>query len=138
MRRSSTTWSDPTHLLAARRSLPVDLAGGWELPGGKVEPGESPEQALHREILEELGVTIVLGPQVPGPGARRHLAAGNGIPAARAARRDCLRLPPHALEDHDELRWLTRSQLYAVPWLPADLPVIEAIGTRLVGAAHRP
>ncbi len=42
------------------------------------------------------------------------------------------------LEDHDELRWLTHSQLYAVPWLPADLPVIEALATRLVGAAHRP
>ena len=46
----------PARLLAARRTEPPALAGGWELPGGKVEPGESPLSALHREVAEELGV----------------------------------------------------------------------------------
>jgi len=120
----------PTRLLAARRSLPADLAGGWELPGGKVEPGESPEQALHREIREELGVSIVLGRDVPGPRPDRTWALGEDY-------RLLVRLAaitsgsPRTLEDHDELRWLARSQLYAVPWLPADLPVIGAIGRHL-------
>ena len=53
-------------LLAARRSAPADLAGGWELPGGKVEPGESEADALVRECREELGVAVVVGERVPG------------------------------------------------------------------------
>ena len=52
----------PTSLLAARRTEPPALAGGWEFPGGKVDPGESPVEALHRELDEELGVVVVLGP----------------------------------------------------------------------------
>ena len=57
----------PTRLLAARRTEPSSLAGGWELPGGKVDDGEMPLAALHRELLEELGVEVRVGPHVPGP-----------------------------------------------------------------------
>ena len=55
----------PTRLLAARRTEPPALAGGWELPGGKVEPGESAVDALHRELKEEIGVTVRVGERVP-------------------------------------------------------------------------
>ena len=51
----------PTRTLCARRSAPPELAGRWELPGGKVEPDESAEAALHRELDEELGVSVRLG-----------------------------------------------------------------------------
>jgi 8-oxo-dGTP diphosphatase len=57
----------PTTLLSGRRTEPPELAGGWELPGGKVEPGEHPRNALLREIREELGVEIELGDLVQGP-----------------------------------------------------------------------
>src|SRR5450759_238584 len=59
----------PTTLLSGRRTDPPELAGGWELPGGKVEPGEHPKDALRREMREELGVEIELGDLVEGPAA---------------------------------------------------------------------
>lgn len=58
----------PSRLLAAQRSYPPELAGLFELPGGKVERGEAPLDALHREIHEELGTALTLGPPVPYPG----------------------------------------------------------------------
>jgi 8-oxo-dGTP diphosphatase len=122
----------PTRLLAARRTEPVALAGGWELPGGKVDPGESPLSALHREVLEELGVTIRLGPHLPGP-----------LPGATWALGDRYEMlvwiaevvdgEPAPIEDHDKLRWLGAHELRDVAWLPADLPIVEALAVRLGG-----
>ncbi len=119
----------PSHLLAARRTGPSALAGGWELPGGKVDPGESPLLALHREIREELGVGIALGEHLPGPqpggtwplGDRYEMLVWLAQVADGA---------PEPLEDHDELRWLTRAELHDVPWLPADRPIVDAVAAR--------
>jgi 8-oxo-dGTP diphosphatase len=119
----------PTRLLAARRTEPPALAGGWELPGGKVDPGESTVQALHRELAEELGVEVELGEVVPGPldGGRWPLGPAYAMTVHLAV---VTRGVPAPIEDHDLLRWLLRDELYAVRWLPADLPIVEALAAR--------
>ena len=115
----------PTTLLSGRRSEPPELAGGWELPGGKVEPGERPQDALLREIREELGVEIELGAPVEGPAAGAWPLGDRYVMQVWLAR--ITAGAPLPLEDHDELRVLTRAELYAVGWLPADLPIIAAV-----------
>lgn len=123
----------PNRLLVARRSAPAELAGFWEFPGGKVEPGEEPIAALHREIGEELGVEIRLGEEVPPPG-------GTAWPLTDTA---TLRLwwseiasgEPSPLEDHDELRWLPAGRWWDVPWLPGDVAVVAAL-ERAVSQHH--
>lgn len=124
----------PTRLLSARRTEPSALAGGWELPGGKVDEGESPLSALHREVLEELGVRIRLGPHVPGPRPGSTWPLGDRyemlVWLAEVVEGD-----PQPIEDHDELRWLALDDLGAVGWLPADLPIVETLETLLQGPA---
>jgi 8-oxo-dGTP diphosphatase len=112
---------DGRRLLAAQRSEPAHLAGGWELPGGKVEPGETDDQALLREIREELGVVIRIGQRVGGdwplkPGAVLRVWIATIVSGE-----------PAPLEDHAELRWLQPGYWDDVAWLPADVPVIARI-----------
>jgi 8-oxo-dGTP diphosphatase len=115
----------PSTLLAARRTEPPKLAGGWELPGGKVEPGESPLEALHRELAEELGVEVEVGDELPGP-------QGDGWPMSPAYRMRVWRVRvvrgvPAPIEDHDQLRLLGPGQWLDVEWLPADVPIVRAL-----------
>lgn len=111
---------DPPQVLAAQRSYPPDLAGLWELPGGKVHAGESDLDALVRECREELGVVIA-------PGAR--LGDDVEIAPTMLLRVWWARLvagDPQPLE-HTSLRWLALDQLDDVPWLPSDAPVMAAL-----------
>ncbi len=112
---------DGDRLLAARRIEPPELAGGWELPGGKVDPGETDEQALLRECHEELGVVIRLLDRVGGDWPMGSTAT------QRVWTAEVVRGVPQPLEDHSELRWLEPSQWYDVEWLDADLPVVRAV-----------
>ena len=109
-------------LLAARRSAPPDLAGRWELPGGKVEPGETPERALVRELREELGADTRALERVPGewplkPGYVLMVWAARLLPGSAE---------PAPLEDHDELRWLTPGEIWDVDWLDQDVAAVKS------------
>ena len=119
----------PTTLLSARRTDPPELAGGWELPGGKVEVGESSLDALHREIREELGVDIEVGAPLEGPldGPRAGAWPLGDRYVIQVWLARITSGEPRPLEDHDHLRLLTRSELYVVPWLPADLPIVRRL-----------
>jgi 8-oxo-dGTP diphosphatase len=114
---------DGDRVLAAQRSTPSALAGRWELPGGKVEPGETDEAALIRECREELGVEIVLGRRV----GRDWPIGAHGVLRVWLATAIG---EPRCLE-HSALRWLGKDQLLDVDWLPADLPVVEKLGALL-------
>lgn len=116
---------DPRLLLTARRATPASLAGRWEFPGGKVEVGESPEDALHRELREELGVRVGLGVELVGPddGAWRLSDAY----VMRLWFAEVVEGQPEPLVEHDELRWLPAGQWLDVPWLDADVRIVEGL-----------
>jgi len=126
----------PRFLLVARRSAPPKFAGMWEFPGGKVEAGESFEDALHRELREELGVDVRLGREIPAPGD-----AGwplNERAVMRVWFAEVLEGEPRPLEDHDELRWVgleDRGEALELPWIPADLPIVRALLERVAARA---
>ncbi|MEC4016481.1 (deoxy)nucleoside triphosphate pyrophosphohydrolase [Streptomyces sp. H27-D2] len=119
---------DRGRLLAARRSAPPALAGRWELPGGKVEPGETPERALVRELREELGVEAAPSQRIPGEWP---LKPGYVLQVWTAT---LIAGEPRPLEDHDQLRWLEPGQVDQVDWLDEDRPAV-AEAMRLLAAA---
>jgi mutator protein MutT len=106
-------------VLAARRSVPSLSGGPWEFPGGKVEPGEAPEDALARELSEELGIVVRVGEWLgaqPLPNgwelriATVRLVGGEPVPTV-----------------HDELRWLGPDDLRGVDWASGDVPFLPQV-----------
>lgn len=99
--------------------------GGWEFPGGKIEPGETPQAATSREILEELGVQIEVGELL-------HTVEWN-YPAFHLSMRcyiSRLLSDTIQLREHTDSRWLNAATLHTVDWLPADadlLPHVERL-----------
>ncbi|MBQ3789111.1 MAG: (deoxy)nucleoside triphosphate pyrophosphohydrolase [Bacteroidales bacterium] len=102
-----------------------DWAGWWEFPGGKIEPGEAPEEALRRELREELALEVRVGEEV----ARVEY----DYPKFHLSMRLFLCTPEGepTLKEHSAARWLSKDELEAVRWLPADKDVIHLIHTLL-------
>lgn len=113
-------------LLVAQRSRPEELAGRWELPGGKVEPGESEPAALVRELREELSVEVAVGRRL-GP----ELAVSPSL-VLRAYTARLVRGEPRPCE-HAALLWVSPGELAGLDWLDADRPLIPSLAALLSG-----
>jgi 8-oxo-dGTP diphosphatase len=118
-------------VLACARANPPEVAGKWEFPGGKVEPGETEVAALVRECVEELAVRVEVGERVGPDVSMAHGRAVLKVYRARLVGAD----RPQALE-HAGLCWLAADELDSVTWLPADVPIVAALRPLL--AAERP
>lgn len=118
-------------LLAARRAAPHRYAGSWELPGGKVEPGETVEAAVVREVAEELGCTVEPECALPGE------AAMDGDLVLRALRCRLTDGEPDP-DEHDAVRWLGPEELDDVSWLPADAGFVAGLREHLLDGERLP
>ena len=115
-------------VLIAQRTRPPELAGRWELPGGKVAAGESEPEALARELAEELGVDVAVGPRLGDD------IALNETTTLRAYQVTLIRGEPHP-HDHAALRWVSAAQLHEIDWVPADRGFLAALDRLLVTTA---
>jgi 8-oxo-dGTP diphosphatase len=120
-------------ILAARRPRGKHLAGKWEFPGGKIEPGETSGDALIREIREELGTDILLLQALPlcvhdypdfhirlHPWLCRLAGAAEPVP-----------------NEHEAVTWLSAEALHTLDWAEADLPILEILPSILARISHK-
>jgi len=115
-------------LLAARRTTPPEAAGRWEFPGGKLDPGETKDAGLEREVTEELGCRVEVDRWLDGaePFGATHVLL---VAVCRI-----LDGEPTSGDDHDALRWLGPDELDQVDWLEPDRPFLPAVRGVLLGS----
>jgi len=118
-------------VLTARRTRPQSVAGRWELPGGKVEPGEDPSAALVRELREELAIDVSVVGRVPGPVDGDWPLDATSVLRVLRVRIDRGEPDPDPGVAHDEVRWLAPRDIAEVDWLDADLAPATAAAARL-------
>lgn len=106
--------------LIARRAHDQKLAGMWEFPGGKVEPGETLQECLKREITEELGVDAIVGEVL----TESHYKYQHGEILLVALKTE-LKSQDVRLTVHDEFQWLTPRQILDLELAPADIPIAK-------------
>jgi 8-oxo-dGTP diphosphatase len=114
-----------TKVLAARRTQPPELAGRWEFPGGKVEVGETPRQALKREVAEELAIAIEVFDELPPPIGETWPASNGYVMKLYLAKISQGLATPQ--DSHDAVRWLARDQLHGVEWLDSDRDALRLL-----------
>ena len=114
-----------TRVLATRRVAGRSQGGLWEFPGGKIEPGETPQQALQRELNEELGLSVAVGPW---------MATSEVVVRDRPLRMRLYEVQGTGqlqLHDHDALVWVNAERLLKLRWAPADVPLLNRVAERL-------
>lgn len=109
-------------IFACRRGPGMDMAGSWEFPGGKLEPGEEPQTALVREIKEELGCTVTVGEFI----TRTEYEYDFGTIALTSYFCE-LEYGTPTLSEHDDSGWFTSQQLQNLHWAPADIEAVQIV-----------
>lgn len=109
-------------VLIARRRAAARLGGMWEFPGGKIEPGESPEACLRRELKEEFDIAATIG-EALGCHLHRYDFGTVALTAFRVASFQ----GPFRLNEHQEVRWVAPQALGDFDFTPADLPFVAMI-----------
>jgi 8-oxo-dGTP diphosphatase len=108
-------------ILAAQRSATMSMPLKWEFPGGKIDPGETPEECLQRELLEELGIHVCVAKKFPISTHNYPNFAITLYPFACTITSGGI-----VLHEHTAISWLPPTELLSLDWAEADVPVIES------------